>query len=98
GYPPYPGTLNLRLEAADLALAAGTKDWRGIRIDGFSAAGRTFGGATCHAARLGGRPAHLITPDRTHHTDMIEFIAPGFLRQELRVQDGDRLEIQLEED
>ncbi|MHB8352365.1 MAG: DUF120 domain-containing protein, partial [Thermoplasmata archaeon] len=97
GYTPYPGTLNLKLSAADHSLAATTRLWQGIRIDGFSASGRTFGGASCHAARLGGRPAHLIMPDRTHHTEAIEFIAPEFLREALGVQDGDRVEIVLEE-
>ncbi len=97
GYTPYPGTLNLKLSASDLTLAASTKSWRGIRIDGFSASGRTFGGASCHAAHLNGRPAHLIMPDRTHHTESVEFIAPEFLRGALGVSDGDRVDVVLEE-
>lgn len=97
GYTPYPGTLNVKLAPSDLPRIAAVRDWRGIRIDGFSAAGRTFGGATCLAARLGGRASHLITPDRTHHTEVAEFIAPEFLRGALHVQDGDTVEVELEE-
>ncbi|HEV2316427.1 MAG TPA: DUF120 domain-containing protein [Thermoplasmata archaeon] len=97
GYSPYPGTLNVKLGGPELLRISSVKDWRGIRIDGFSASGRTFGGATCHAARLGGRPGHLITPDRTHHTDVVEFIAPEFLRGALQLKDGDSVEVELEE-
>lgn len=98
GYTPYPGTLNLKLSPPDLVLAGTTRLWRGVRIDGFVASGRTFGGASCYTARLGGRPAHLIMPDRTHHTEAIEFIAPEFLREALGVRDGDHVEIALEEE
>jgi len=97
GYSPYPGTLNLKLRPEDMARVSGLKDWRGIRIDGFAASGRTFGGATCIAARLGGRASHLITPDRTHHKDVVEFIAPERLRDSLHLTDGDDLAVELEE-
>ncbi len=97
GYAPYPGTLNVRLTPSDLARVGPVKEWKGIRIDGFSAAGRTFGGATCLAARLGGRPSHLITPDRTSHVDVIEFIAPEFLREALHLKDGDPVAVEIEE-
>jgi riboflavin kinase, archaea type len=97
GYTPYPGTLNVRLAPTEMLRVTEVRNWRGVRIDGFSASGRTFGGASCHAARLGGRPGHLITPDRTHHTDVIEFIAPEFLREALRLKDGDRVEVEIAE-
>ena len=95
GYTPYPGTLNVRAGEADLRRIASIKDWLGIRIDGFEASGRTFGGATCFAARLAGRPGHLIVPDRTHHRDVVEFIAPEYLRESLRVADGDRVRVEI---
>jgi riboflavin kinase len=97
GYTPYPGTLNVRLSPADMARVRAVREWRGIRIDGFSAGGRTFGGATCHAATLNGTAGHLITPDRTHHTDVIEFIAPVFLRETLQLKDGDRVDVEIAE-
>jgi riboflavin kinase len=97
GYAPYPGTLNVRLAPAELARVPLVREWRGIRIDGFSDGGRTFGGATCHTAKLNGTVGHLITPDRTHHTDVVEFIAPVFLRETLHLQDGDRIDVELAE-
>jgi riboflavin kinase len=95
GYSPYPGTLNVRVSPEDLLKVAAVKDWNGIRIDGFEASGRTFGGATCLAARLNGRESHLIIPDRSHHKDMIEFIAPVYLRDTLHLKDSDPIEVEL---
>ncbi len=97
GYAPYPGTLNVRLRPEDLVRVASVRTWTGIRIDGFPAAGRTFGGATCHAARLSGRACHLIVPDRTSHQDVVEFVAPEFLREALRLADGDALDVEIQE-
>jgi riboflavin kinase, archaea type len=97
GYPPYPGTLNLRLRPEDMTRIGSVKDWKGIRIDGFPAGGRTFGGATCYVARLAGRACHLIVPDRTHHKDVVEFIAQEFLREALHLTDGDLLDVEIEE-
>jgi len=67
------------------------------RIDGFEAAGRTFGGATCHPARMNGRDCHLIRPDRSHYKDVVEFIAPERLRDALRLEDGVTVRIDFEE-
>lgn len=97
GYSPYPGTLNLRLRPEDMTRVGSVKDWKGIRIDGFPAGGRTFGGATCYVARLSGRACHLIVPDRTHHKDVVEFIAQEFLREAMHLTDGDLLDVEIEE-
>jgi riboflavin kinase, archaea type len=97
GYTPYPGTLNVRLTADALRKASLINDWSGIRIDGFQASGRTFGGATCVAARMNGRSCHLIHPDRTHYKDVVEFVAADRLRDKLRLRDGDTVTLDLEE-
>jgi riboflavin kinase, archaea type len=96
-YSPYPGTLNVRLAGEALRKAGVVAGWRGIRIDGFQASGRTFGGATCFVARMNGRPCHLIHPDRSHYEDVVEFVAPDRLRDSLRLKDGDPVEVELEE-
>jgi riboflavin kinase len=97
GYAPYPGTLNVRLRPADHRRLGVVRDWNGVRIDGFEAGGRTFGGAGCYPAKLNGRPCHLIRPDRSHYQDVIEFIAPERLRTRLRLKDGDVVKADLEE-
>ncbi len=97
GYAPYPGTLNVRLEGPALRKADLVASWRGLRIDGFPASGRTFGGATCFPARMNGHACHLIHPDRTHYQDVVEFVARDCLRDALRLHDGDRVELDIEE-
>jgi riboflavin kinase len=97
GYSPYPGTLNVRLTGAALRKVGLVGEWGGLRIDGFQASGRTFGGATCFPARIQGHACHLIHPDRSHYQDVVEFIAPVRLRDALPVKDGDRVEVEVVE-
>ncbi|MCI4331770.1 MAG: DUF120 domain-containing protein [Thermoplasmata archaeon] len=97
GYTPFPGTLNVRVSASDMLKVGSVKHWNGVRIDGFQASGRTFGGATCYPSELGGPLSHLIIPDRTHHQDVVEFICAVSLREALRVKDGDPLDVEIRE-
>ncbi len=97
GYTPFPGTLNVRVEPEVLARIGSVRHWKGLRIDGLQANGRTFGGATCYAGRVQGRPCHLIQPDRSHYEDVVELIAPESLREALRLKDGDRVVVEVEE-
>ena len=97
GYSPYPGTLNVRVGNEALRKIAIVREWNGIRIDGFTAAGRTFGGATCFPARMNGQTCHLIHPDRTHYKDVVEFVAAVCLRETLPVKDDDAVEVTVEE-
>jgi riboflavin kinase, archaea type len=97
GYAPYPGTLNVRLEGAALRSAGVVAEWSGLRIDGFQASGRTFGGASCFRSRINGHSSHLIRPDRSHYQDVIEFIAPESLRETLHLKDGDQVRVEIEE-
>lgn len=97
GYSPYPGTLNVRVGPEALRKASLVSEWTGIRIDGFEASGRSFGGATCFPARLNSHACHLIHPDRTHYKDVIEFVAHDCLREALRIKDNDVVEVIIEE-
>jgi riboflavin kinase, archaea type len=97
GYSPYPGTLNVRVGTAALRKVELIGGWTGLRIDGFEASGRTFGGASCFPARMNGHSCHLIHPDRSHYKDVVEFIAADRLRDVLSLKDEDAVEIELEE-
>ena len=97
GYTPYPGTLNIRVDPKELLRIDGLRDWDGVRIDGFPASGRTFGGATCYGGRINGRGCHLIRPDRSHYQDVVELIASESLRESLGVRDGDTVSVEIEE-
>ena len=95
GFEPYEGTLNLRVSGADLSALDILRDEDGILIEGFSDAGRTFGGAKCFLATLNGADCHVILPLRTHHTDALELIARAHLRSKLGLADGDVVDVQV---
>lgn len=97
GYAPFPGTLNVRLGGAALRSVSVVAGWTGIRIDGFQASGRTFGGASCFRSRVNGRSCHLIRPDRSHYQDVVEFIAAESLREALGLKDSDTVTLEIEE-
>ncbi|WP_251341745.1 DUF120 domain-containing protein [Haloplanus halophilus] len=103
GYEPFPGTLNVELTPESVR-ARGEMDaleTGATPIDGWEDDERTFGPATCYAARVevDGESydgAHVIVPDRTHHdATQLELIAPDKLRDALDLSDGDRLTVHL---
>jgi riboflavin kinase, archaea type len=97
GFDPYPGTLNLKLESTtQTELKKQLRGFDGLRIEGFQSEGRTYGGARCYRATVGGGrlPASVLVIDRTHYDDsVLEIIAPKFLRGALRLEDGDKLDV-----
>jgi riboflavin kinase len=103
GYEPFPGTLNVELTAESVR-ARGEMDaleTGATPIDGWEDDERTFGPATCYAARVDADGdvydgAHVIVPDRTHHdATQLELIAPVKLRDALDLTDGDTLTVHL---
>ena len=96
GFEPYEGTLNLKVSGPDLSKLIILQDEQGTPIDGFEAAGRTFGGAKVFRARLKGVECAVILPIRTHHTDVLEVISREFLRGKLGIADGDPVELHVE--
>ncbi len=99
GFTPFPGTLNLRLDAQGIA-ARGILDVRkGIKLEGFESkrAKRTFGGGKCFPCKIAcnraeGVKSAVIIPHRTHYPeDVLEIISPIFLRCELKLNDGDEV-------
>jgi riboflavin kinase len=103
GYEPFPGTLNVELTAESVRARGELEALAGeaTRIDGWEDGDRTFGPATCYAARVEADGdtydgAHVIEPERTHHdATQLELIAPVKLRDELDLSDGDDLTVHL---
>lgn len=95
GFWPYPGTLNLNLTGRDWDAARDAMQAApGIAIEpppGFCA-------AKCFAVLIAGRVAGAaIVPDILDYpSDKLEIIAPVAVRQELRLNDGDRLNLRLQ--
>jgi len=92
-FKPYPGTLNLRIEGNELAKLQILKDSEGILIEGFESEGRTFGKVKCFLTKIHDVEAAVIIPIRTHYSDVLEIISRHFLRDALKLKDGDIVEI-----
>lgn len=96
GFEPYPGTLNLQLEGADLDTMRALRNREGLEIPKFETDERTFGGVTSFPADINGLEGGAIFPHRTRHDDILEVIAPTCLRKELGLLDGDVLHVVLD--
>jgi len=93
GFEPYIGTLNLRVEKRQTSLL---NDFDAIRIEGIKKDDKSFGGATCYKVKINDIDAAIIIPDLTEHDlDTIEIIAPVNLKSELKIKDGDKVNIEL---
>jgi riboflavin kinase len=103
GYDPYPGTLNVRLDAASKRERSILGSLEGVTITEWEDEERTYGGATCYPATVEAATgptfegAHVIVPHRTHHdSDELELIAPERVRDELGLLDGDEVSVHVE--
>ncbi|WP_436925661.1 DUF120 domain-containing protein [Halosimplex amylolyticum] len=112
GYEPFLGTLNVELSEESVRERGRLSSFEPIVIEGWEDDERTYGPAYCYPASVeseasasgGGEAAgrfadaHVITPERTHHgDDQLEVIAPVKLREELGLEDGSPLTIDVTE-
>ncbi|MCE5297689.1 MAG: DUF120 domain-containing protein [Methanoregulaceae archaeon] len=96
GFAPYPGTLNIRLEPSSVQIRKRLDQLEWVRIQGFSADGRTFGDARCLPCRIEGIPCGIVIPGRTHYPDdVLELIAPVCIRETLGVNDTDEVKVEV---
>ncbi len=96
GFSPYPGTLNIRLSPAAIAIRKrlGMGEWH--VVEGFESEGRTFGRVRCIGCRIQNIPCGIVVPGRSHYPeDIIEVVAPTELRDALGVQDGDEVTVEV---
>lgn len=93
---PYAGTLNLKVDEKTGRLIRNISNF--ILIEGFATKKRSFGGLKCSKAKIEARGKSIIgaviLPFRTvHGEDIVEVIAPEFLREKIGVKDGDRIRV-----
>jgi len=94
GYEPFAGTLNIRLDEPFVP-----SNLQAIRIEGFRDEGRTFGECKCYRIRICGQQAAIVRPDRSSYPPhLVEVVAPVCLRDALHLEDGDYVEVTLEND
>lgn len=93
---PYAGTLNLKVDIKTGNHVRNLSNF--LLIEGFSTKKKTFGALKCSKAKIeiNGKSAigAVVLPFRTvHGEDIVEVIAPDFLRQKFRLKDGDKVKI-----
>jgi riboflavin kinase len=66
-----------------------------ILVEGFRQKNRSFGGIDCYKARINNINGAIIVPHMTKHKDVIEFIAPVHVKNELNLRDGSKIKVEL---
>jgi riboflavin kinase len=95
GFEPFPGTLNLTLGPAEVALKQQLNYLDALELAGFTHGGRSYGPAKCFRAKVEGRyDAGALLIERTHHGEsVLEVVSPVELRKALGLKDGDQVRV-----
>lgn len=94
GFRPYPGTLNLRGSAP--ALGQLKKASEAFVKEAFIFEGRELGGLKLFPVTIGQITAGIVEPDRTRYGEEVaEVVASVCLREELGLEDGDTVDLEL---
>jgi len=97
GYDPYPGTLNIKLTSDyDTKARTELEAYPAIEIQGFKNENRTYGNVKCYPAIINNKAkGTILIALRTHYdASVIEIIAPNYLRQQLKLKDGQKIKIE----
>ena len=96
GFKPYFGTLNLSVE--ERALSSFLLNSKPVFIQGFSTKERSFGSLKAFRISIHGVQGAIIIPERTKHPkNMIEIIAPFFLRKKFSLKENRIVKIRIAE-
>lgn len=94
GFKPHLGTLNIKITDEDSRKALGRmRNTPPLVVNGFEYKGRTFGDVICYRVKVNGKiEAAVIIAQRTHHSDdVLEIVAPVNIRDDLSLDDDDRV-------
>lgn len=98
GFDPYPGTLNLKITSEQNARLRMELDaYSGIEIQGFKNEDRTYGPVKCfHAIINDDVKGAVVFALRSHYgRDVLEVIAPVYLRGHFGLKDGDKVKVEI---
>jgi len=96
GFIPYPGTLNIEIDPIEKNKLRLIKKFKTVDLCSFETNNRTFGEVKCLHALINNIKTVLVLPARGHYSNVLEFIAPVYLREMLQVTDGDNVTIQID--
>lgn len=95
GFSPYPGTLDLMVDRNSVGDLELLRNQPGLLVKGFKTKNRTFGDVRVFPARIHNTECAVVFPERGHHRDIIEIVAPQNLRRSLGLKNGDRVEVRV---
>ena len=98
GFRPFLGTLNIRLKSVhDIRTKNEMEKIKSIVVEGFKKEKRTFGDIRCYPCVVNRRiKGAVVIPDRSHHPpDVLEIIAPVYMRKNLSLKDNDYIRVEL---
>ena len=95
GFVASPGTLNVEIRHIDKNKLRLLKNYNAIQINEFETHNRTFGGVKCFRATINNADGAIVLPLRSHYSNILEFISPHFLREKLKIKDGDNVKIMI---
>ncbi len=98
GFDPYPGTLNLKLTSDyDAKARHELEGYPAIEIEGFRNESRTFGPVKCYPTLINNKAkGAVVLAFRTHYNaSVLEIIAPQFLRNQLKLKDGQKVKLEI---
>lgn len=101
GFKPYPGTLNLKIiKRPDFQIRnlLESASFKGINIEGFKDQDRTFGPVKCFRVKINDTiEGALLLIRRTHYREeVLEIIAPVYLRDKFNLKDGDLVKVSID--
>ncbi|HID60497.1 MAG TPA: DUF120 domain-containing protein [Hadesarchaea archaeon] len=95
GFTPYPGTLDIKLDKGSLESKEMLLQLPSKEIQGFETKERAFGQVKFFQAKLKNSKVVVVLPVRSHHTEILEIIAPHNLRNVLKLRDGDPVHMEV---
>lgn len=95
GFVPYPGTLNVKLDAESINIFTTCRP-EGITLNGFVRDERTFGDVECIKVKIFDIEGAIVRPKRSHYPDnIIEVIAPVNMRESFDLNDGSQVNVEI---
>ena len=98
GFRPFLGTLNIRLKTThDINAKNEMEKIKPVVVEGFRKEKRTFGDIRCYPCIVNRRTrGAIVIPERSHHpSDVIEVIAPVYIRNTLSLKDNDYVHVEV---
>ena len=96
GFKPFPGTLNLEIEVADIPVVDAVHLEEGFEL---VPPDSNFCAGYAYPVTISGIPGAIIAPAedvRTHAKNIIEIISGVSLKDSLNVKDGDFLTLEID--